>query len=566
MIIGIDLGTTNSLVTYFSEQGPKIIPNSFGENLTPSIVSVGDNGEIFVGKIAKERIITNPEKTVSVFKRSMGSKKEYFLGDKIFLPEDLSALIIKKLKEDAENYLDTKIEEAIISVPAYFNDIQRRATKSAGEIAGLRVERIVNEPTAAAIAYGLHEKKDSTKYLIFDLGGGTFDVSILELYKNIMEVRAVAGDNFLGGEDFNNVLEMMFIREHDFNEFELSRKEKMAVSKAAEIAKLEFSDKKEVNMVCKIKEEIYEMKIDIATFERNCEILFNRLKKPIIRTLSDASIKLSDIDTIVLVGGATKLPIVRSFVAKLFGRVPNFSINPDEVVALGIAVQCAMKERNTLIKEIVLTDVCPFTLGTSVSNQISSGIYQHGNFFPIIERNTIIPVSKVEQFSTIYDNQKIIRIDILQGESRKSKDNIFLGELVLDVPPSPAGRQSVDIRYTYDINGILEVEATILSTKQTKKVVIEKNPGIMTKEEIAKRLEELNELKIHPREKEEYSYVLAKGERIYEESVGETRRMVAKYLSDFEKALDKQDDALIRKMAEELLYTFEYLEENDFDF
>ncbi|MDR2940691.1 MAG: molecular chaperone HscC [Clostridiales bacterium] len=565
MIIGIDLGTTNSLVAYFTESGPQIIPNSFGENLTPSVVSVGEEGEVYIGKIAKERLITNPDMSVSVFKRGMGSKKEYVMGEKIYLPEELSALIIKKLKEDAEDYLKTGVEEAIISVPAYFNDIQRRATKMAGEIAGLKVERIVNEPTAAAIAYGLHEKKDYTKYLIFDLGGGTFDVSILELYKNVMEVRAVAGDNFLGGEDFNNVLEIMFMREHDIKESSLSKKDMAALSKAAELAKRGFTSKQEVTMSCKIGGQVYEMGVDIKTYERNCELLFGRLKKPIVRALSDASIKLADIDTIVLVGGATKFSLVKNFVAKLFGRLPASSINPDEVVALGVALQCAMKERDAMIKEIVLTDVCPFTLGTSVSNMVSDGIYQHGNFFPIIERNTIIPVSRVERFSTINDNQKVIRIDILQGESRKSKDNIFLGELVLDVMPAPAGRQSVDIRYTYDINGILEVEATIVSTKEVKKVIIEKNPGILSEAEINRRLEEISSIKIHPREKDEYAFVLAKGERIYEESVGETRKMVANYLSRYEEALDKQDELAIRKMAKELLDLFEYIEENEIE-
>ena len=559
-IIGIDLGTTNSLVSFFKDNEAIIIPNSFGESLTPSVISVGDEGEIFVGKIAKERLITHPELTASVFKRFMGSKKEFKLGEKAFLPEELSALIIKKLKEDAEIYLGHEVDEAIISVPAYFNDAQRRATKNAGELSGLKVERIVSEPTAAAICYGLHEKKDRTKFLVFDLGGGTFDVSILELYKNVMEVRAVAGDNFLGGENFNELLVNYFLTENDLVQSELAIKDLAMLNKSAEIAKRAFSESKNVTMECMINEQTYSYTLSMETFEKNCAMLLNKLKRPIIRALNDASIKLNDIDTIVLVGGATKLPIIRSFVGKLFGIFPASTVNPDEVVALGVAIQAAMKERNEFIKEIVLTDVCPFTLGTSVAIERGSGIYSHGMFLPIIERNTIIPVSKVERLYTLHDNQTEIRVDVLQGENRRAEDNILLGELKLKVPAALAGKEAIDIRYTYDVNGILEVEVKSISTGKMEKVVIEKNPGVMTKEEIQERFEELKSLKIHPRDKEEYAYLLAKGERLYQETVGDLRRYVGLQLNEFEAILDKQDDKEIRKAATEIEEIFEEIE------
>lgn len=551
-IVGIDLGTTNSLVACFKDNVPVVIKNVYGETLTPSIVSVDENGEVFVGKIAKERQITHPESTASLFKRHMGTKKEYKLGDKKFLPEELSSLIIRNLKADAEEFLGEEVTEAVISVPAYFNDTQRKATKRAGELAGLKVERIINEPTAAAIAYGLHEKNSNTKFLVFDLGGGTFDISVLELYKNIMEVRAVAGDNYLGGEDFTKVLMEIFARRNDLDLNDLDSKTYNLLRKQAEVAKRNFSKEKTAELSIKIDDKEIKETISSSEFEKDCELLLAKLRKPIERALSDAAIKLKEIDTIVLVGGGTKLPLIRSFVGKLFGRLPATNINPDEVVAMGAAIQAAMKKRDKAIKEIVLTDVCPYTLGTNTSIQKPGGYYESGHFFPIIERNTVIPVSRVERLYTVKDNQKKISVEILQGESRLAKENILLGEITVSVPPSRGGEQAIDVRYTYDINGILEVEVTVVSTGVKKTMVIEKNPGHMSKEEVQERLEELKEIKIHPREKEENKHLIARGERLYEESIGLARTYIAKGISDFEDALDKQDEREISRAYDEL--------------
>lgn len=551
-IVGIDLGTTNSLVACFKDNVPVVIKNVYGETLTPSIVSVDENGEVFVGKIAKERQITHPESTASLFKRHMGTKKEYKLGDKKFLPEELSSLIIRNLKADAEEFLGEEVTEAVISVPAYFNDTQRKATKRAGELAGLKVERIISEPTAAAIAYGLHEKNANTKFLVFDLGGGTFDISVLELYKNIMEVRAVAGDNYLGGEDFTKVLMEIFARRNDLDLNDLDSKTYNLLRKQAEVSKRNFSKEKIAELSIKIDDKEIKETISSSEFEKDCELLLAKLRKPIERALSDAAIKLKEIDTIVLVGGGTKLPLIRSFVGKLFGRLPATNINPDEVVAMGAAVQAAMKKRDKAIKEIVLTDVCPYTLGTNTSIQKPGGYYESGHFFPIIERNTVIPVSRVERLYTVKDNQKKISVEILQGESRLAKENILLGEITVSVPPSRGGEQAIDVRYTYDINGILEVEVTVVSTGVKKTMVIEKNPGHMSKEEVQERLEELKEIKIHPREKEENKHLIARGERLYEESIGLARTYIAQGISDFEDALDKQDEREISRAYEEL--------------
>ncbi|MCM1273495.1 MAG: molecular chaperone HscC [Clostridium sp.] len=560
MIVGIDLGTTNSLIAYFDEDMAKVIPNKLGEALTPSVVSVDEDGTVYVGKTAKEYGMTNPNRTASVFKRSMGTGKMFTLGERTFTAEELSSLVIKSLKEDAEVFLGHEVTEAVISVPAYFNDAQRKATKKAGEMAGFVVERIVSEPTAAAIAYGLNNKNSDTKFLVFDLGGGTFDVSILELYQNIMEVRAVAGDNFLGGEDFTEILEQMFFKEKDIDQDELDAKTLAHIRKQAELCKLGFEETRTSVFKCKIGEEKYEYEINIDDYEKSCQLLLGKIKKPIERSLKDAHIKLADIEEVILVGGATKLSIVRRFVSRLFGRLPNTSINPDEVVAVGAATQAAMKERNEAVKEIILTDVCPFTLGTDVVVTRSGGYKENGHYLPIIERNTVIPVSRTERLYTASDNQSHILVKILQGESRYARNNVYLGELEVPVPIGPAGKEAIDVTYTYDVNSILEVEVKVISTKISRRVVIKNEDTDMSDEEIEERLASLASLKIHPREQEENKLLLLRGDRMYEEATGDTRHIIEIQMNVFEEALDKQDKARIeeaRRDFKEFLDTIE---------
>lgn len=561
MIVGIDLGTTNSLIAYFDGESAKVIPNRLGDTLTPSVVSVDDDGIVYVGKTAKERKLLYPNQTADVFKRSMGTAKKFTLGERTFSAEELSSLVLKSLKEDAEAYLDTKIEEAVISVPAYFNDAQRKATKKAGELAGLVVERIVSEPTAAAIAYGLNQKNADTKFLVFDLGGGTFDVSILELFQNIMEVRAVAGDNFLGGEDFTTILEQMFYREHELNADMLDQKTQAHVHKQAELCKLGFEDAKSSKMKCNIHDTIYESEIELDEYEKACQILLNKIKKPIERSLKDANIRLHDIEEIILVGGATKLSIVRRFVSRLFGRLPNTSINPDEVVAVGAATQAAMKERNEAVKEMILTDVCPFTLGTEVVNMRSGGVIDAGHYLPLIERNSVIPVSHTERLYTVSDNQSAIKVKILQGESRFAANNVYLGSIEVPVPIGPAGQESVDVTYTYDVNSILEVIVKVISTKLEKRLVIRNEETDMTDEEIDERLASLAALKIHPREQEENKLLLLRGDRMYEETIGDKRRLIEHELNLFEDILNKQNQNDIRDAREHFKDFLDSMEE-----
>ncbi len=561
MIVGIDLGTTNSLISYYENGEAKIIPNRLGENLTPSVVSMDDEHTIYIGKTAKERQIKYGCDTVDVFKRSMGTNKEFILKGKKYRAEEIASFILRGLKEDAEVYLNQSVEEAVISVPAYFNDQQRKATKKAGELAGLKVERIINEPTAAAISYGIRQREANTRFLVFDLGGGTFDVSILELYHNIMEVRAVAGDNYLGGEDFTRVLYDMFIKEKNLSESNLSDKTLAHIRRQAELCKLGFSKGNTSTMQCNIDGEEMEASISLEKYRIECLPLLEKIQKPIERSLKDAGIKLSQIDEVILVGGATKLPIIRKFVGKLFGKLPNVSLNPDEVVALGAAMQGAMKERNEMIKEVVLTDVCPFTLGTEVAISLDKDTKEGGHFCPIIERNTVIPVSRQETLYTAKDDQTAIRVKVLQGESRFAKNNLYLGEINVSVPKAKEGEESIEVTYTYDVNSILEVVVKVVSTGEEKKLIIQKEDCSMTKEEIEKRFEELSYLKILPRDEEANKRLLFRGERLYEESFGAMRGQIDYAVTEFEKVLDSRDKAKIEEAAEKLRRFLDEIEE-----
>lgn len=560
MIVGIDLGTTNSLVAYYTEHGPEIIPNRLGKHLTPSIVSV-DGDQIYVGETARERMLLHPESAASVFKRSMGSDQKYHLENQTFTSEELSSFVLRSLKEDAEHFLGEPVTEAVISVPAYFNDARRKATKRAGELAGLKVERIISEPTAAAIAYGLYECQEDANFLVFDLGGGTFDVSILELSGNILEVRAVDGDNYLGGEDFTNVLEDMFYEKYpELSRDSMDSKTGRYIHKQAEVCKLHFEEGRSSVMSCVIGEKTYEMEVELSEYEQRCEELLERIRIPVKKSLSDSRLRLSEIHKVVLVGGATRLPVVRRFVSKLFRTLPDVTVNPDEAIALGAAVQGAMKERRDSIREVILTDVCPFTLGTEVCVERENGGYESGHYCPIIERNTVIPASRTETLYTIRDNQSVLCVNVLQGESRFAENNLLLGELNVEIPKAPKGRESIDVTYTYDVNSILEVQVKINSTGKIIKQILKGQQVEMTDEEIAARMEELAYLKIPPREQEENKLLLLRGERLYEESLGDERKIIEHAIQKFEVALNTQDPLKIKDARNDFR---EFLEEWD---
>lgn len=556
MIIGIDLGTTNSLAACFKDGRAVIIPNRLKKNLTPSVVAVDDKAQILVGETAREYGLLHPEHTAEVFKRFMGSERQYDLGGHKFRAEELSAMVLKSLKEDAESFLGETVTEAVISVPAYFDDKRRKATKLAGELAGFKVERIISEPTAAAITYGLYEKTESTRFLVFDLGGGTFDVSILELFGTILEVRAVAGDNYLGGENFTRVLEQEFLRQNGLDEEALDQKTLSAIHEAAESCKKQFGSKDPAEMCCRVGEDKMRLTLSAKEYEALCQPLLKRIEKPLKQSISDAHVRLSEIDEVVLVGGATRMPVIRDFVVKLFHKFPDVSIHPDEAVALGAAIQGAMKARDKEVSEIILTDVCAFTLGTEVSVERRNGVYEAGHFCPIIERNTVIPASRTERFYTIHDNQDMIRINVYQGESRLTANNLLLGSLEIPVPKNKGGEEAVDVTYTYDINSILEVEVKVVSTQTVKKQIIKGKYNTMTDEEIRVRMEELSYLKVAPRDQEENRLLLLRGEQCYEESTGDRRLLIERCLREFEAALESRDRDRIHEAGYRLKESF----------
>ena len=545
MIVGIDLGTTNSLVSVCRDGEAEVIPNALGHALTPSVVGLDNNGEVLVGLAARDRLLTHPELTTANFKRHMGSEREVELGKQAFRAEELSALVLRALRADAEAFLGEPIEEAVISVPAYFNEPQRRATKIAGQLAGLKVERLINEPTAAALAYGLQGRDLESKFLVFDLGGGTFDVSVLELFEGIMEVRASAGDNFLGGEDFVERMIGGFMEDAGhpagMTDEDLTGSLLQELRDQAERAKRSLTKRESVEMRIRSNGQEVAWNLDEARFETLCEPLLMRLANPVERALRDARIHAPELDEIVLVGGATRMLMVRRMVARMFGRLPAVHLDPDQVVARGAAVQAGLKARDSALNEIVMTDVCPYTLGSEISEHFGKGQIQDGFFMPVIERNTTIPASRMERVWTLHDYQAEVLVRVFQGESRRVKDNVFLGELRLKVPPKPAGEESLDIRFTYDINGLLEVEATVTSTGEICRTVIEQNPGVLTSAEIEKRLAALVALKVHPREQSENRAALARAERLYEEMLGELRTFLGEQISTFESVLSRQD-------------------------
>lgn len=560
--IGIDLGTTNSLIAQFIDGETRLIPNKLGHGLTPSVVSVSEDGSILVGLAARERLATAPHMTASAFKRFMGSDKIFKLGKQQFRAEELSALVLKSLKEDAEHFLGESIEEVVITVPAYFNAIQRQATKNAAEMAGLKVSRLLNEPTAAGLAYNLQDKPDDTNFLIFDLGGGTFDVSILDYFDGVVQVSASAGDNKLGGEDFVQVLQHYFLTQCST----LSNAQKQRIQTSSEYwqvfehAKRQLSKEKSVKITLTLDEQIHETIISEEDFRQAAQPLIARLRQPIERALRDAKLNPASIDGIILVGGSTRMPIIRKAIAQWFQRLPLSVINPDEAIARGAAVQAALIARNQNLEEVVLTDVMPFSLGTTVGVDMPNGQRVNDRFSPIIERNMPVPISREEHYVTSQDNQTKLHFDIRQGESAISSENILLGEMCVTVPPRPKGEVGITVRFSYDINGLLEVDLTNDELDIQVNQVFQHNSHNLSEAEVQASREKLAKLKIHPRDQQENRYLLEKAKRLYENYLGEDRATISEFLAYFETELESQDEGRIhraRKKMQECLARYD---------
>ena len=550
-IIGIDLGTSNSLVCVWTDTGAELIPNTFGEVLTPSIVSVDEDGSLLVGRPARERLMTAPERTAAEFKRFMGTDKRYRLGNKIFTPEELSSFILRKLKEDAEAWLAEKfpgeeIAETIVSVPAYFNDNQRGATKRAGRLAGLTVRRLLNEPSAAALAYRLCDQDTDYTALIFDFGGGTLDVSLVDCFDNMVSVLAVAGDNHLGGADFDRQVALEFCKTNNLLFDQLSPQAQAMLLFKAEEAKKRLSESDITSISFTHEGEDRTMELSNQRLIDICAPLFTRMSNPVRRALADSNKHLRDISRIIMVGGSCKMPVVQEYLQQLVGRKLENPFAPDTVVGMGAGVYAGVRERCEQIRDIVMTDLCPFTLGTGVKGNTDTGL----RMSPIIERNSALPCSRMETYYTVADNQKTLCVDVYQGEERYCRENLLLGQLSVSVPPAPKGKESVEVRFTYDINGILEVEVTVPSTGEMKKRLFIGKGNELTEEEIQARLQELAALKINPYNADRFKMLIAHAEKLYAQSMGETREEVGSALDQFQAIVQEGSPTIIAREAE----------------
>jgi len=562
VIVGIDLGTTNSAIGIWRDGAVHLIPNSLGHLLTPSAVSLDDDGAVIVGLAARERQSTHPTQTATAFKRYMGAQRNTRLGKRDFLPEDLSALVLRALKADAEAFLGEPVTEAVIAVPAYFNDKQRKATRRAGELAGFKVERLINEPTAAALAYGINERGRDARFLVFDLGGGTFDVSILEIFEGVVEVRASAGDNRLGGEDFNELLVEMMRRRFESEWGRSGRDDDglyQRLRAAAERTRRDLSDRPEATMSVVWKDAPYELEITAEALEAAAEGLLTRLRDPVLRSLRDSDVRVGALDEVVLVGGATRMPMVRKAVTRMFGRFPATGINADEAIARGAAIQAGLKARDAALNEVVLTDVCPYSLGVDVGEHGPGGQIRTGLFAPIIERNTTIPASRVETLRTLIANQRRIELGVYQGEARWVADNIRLGALVIPVPPRPAGEVAVDVRFTYDINGLLEVDVHVPLTDERRQLLIIDDDA-RSDDDLEARRAQLAQLKVHPRDTDANRAAMSRAGRCFEDFTGERRDYVAQLIGQFESVLDRQDPRASEQARAELAAALDRLE------
>ncbi len=555
-IVGIDLGTTYSAIGYMSNDGPRLISNSLGRLLTPSVVGIDRDGSVLVGEAAKELHVVAPQRCAAVFKRYMGSTRTVDLDGKKYDASMLSSLVLRSLLADAAAHFGEPVSRAVITVPAYFNDNQRRATLLAGRMAGLSVDRIINEPTAAAIAYGINDSEAEKLIAVLDLGGGTFDVSVVEFYEGVIEVRASSGECFLGGEDFTRVIASRVLEQQGYVYERAEVEAPLLVARTmqlCEVAKQQLS--RGIDAQIRVADDQGKfsgtspsLTVTPQQFRKWTESILSQIDRPIRLALGDAKLSIRDVDEVILVGGATRMPALRERVARYFGKEPRCQLNPDEAIALGASVQAGLIGNNRALEDLVVTDVSPFTLGFEVAKSFGREV-RDGYFSPLINRNTPIPVSESTVVSTIHSNQTQTAIHVYQGESRRTEENLLLGELLVErIPKGPPGAK-VEIRFTYDLNGVLEVEATVQETKETFSLVIAQHAGSLSEAEVAAAVAAMQTLKIHPRDESVNRLLVRRAERVFQELCLTDRQKLEELIDGFEQSLEMKDPTAIEKFA-----------------
>lgn len=572
-ILGIDLGTTNSAMAYVKNGQPEIIVNSRGERTTPSVFQKNISGELVVGSVAKNQYSSLPEQTVLEIKRKMGTDEKIKIGDDSFTPEQISAHFLKYLKQAAEDFLGEKITEAVITVPAYFSDAQRKATKIAGEIAGLKVERILNEPTAAAIAYGLDHPDSEKNVIVYDLGGGTFDISVVKLDHNIIEVKASAGDNHLGGMDFDRLLvdwlAEQFLEQYDVPLFSFGESSEITqrlarVKLEAENVKKTLSSEQSATFNLPFL-AVYEGKpisldytITRAEFEDIVRPLLVSTLEHMDKAIRDAGLSHEKIDDIILIGGATRIPLVQQLVEEKFGRTAKKDINPDEAVALGAAIQGAMKE-DALPEQssLMVIDVCPYTLGTDIL-RVVNGKRESGFFDILIHRNAPLPVTAKKVYHTVNDNQTTIDIGVYQGDDDDERVNeelrITETPIIVDgIPEKPAGQEKVEITFRYDVNGLIQIEATVLSTGRTISQALDAQRGIMSPRQVKEAKLELFDDWEKSKLASEMKGVIRRAKKVRRNAEPQQAIQIDEAISKLEKAIQEGDYDAVKAREETLL-------------
>ncbi|MCR5200820.1 MAG: Hsp70 family protein [Saccharofermentans sp.] len=554
--IGIDLGTTNSLAVVYKDGQTVRIKNSLDSYITPSAVSIDEDGKILVGEAAKDRLISHPEVSASEFKRSMGQRQDVVLNGVKYTPEELSSLILKKIKADSEAFLGEEVEEAIISVPAYFDDNSRRATRVAADLSGLKVERLINEPSAAALAYLDKNGYEDGTYMVIDFGGGTLDVSVVDVFENIIEILAVAGNNKLGGKDFNEAIARDFCKKNELDYDMLSPAQKAVIYRASERAKIALTDMPMVMMEVPLETKKYVLTLTNKELISISKPIFEGIREPVRKAIHDSRKKLESLDRIILVGGSCKMPTVREFIRQITGITPNTSIDPDIAIAEGAGIYAAMKNKD--LKDVILTDICPFTLGIAVNNDILNDGSQMMS--SIIPRNTTLPSSITKPYSAASDNQTKILLRVYQGESIHPDKNLFLGDLEITCPPTRFGAKICDVKMTYDINGILIVDVfTADGLAKTK--AFRSNSSVLTEDEVEQMRHKMEEAMLVSPEDEKYRALIARAERVYEESFEDQRFALQRAIMVFRGSLERRDPIKVQqsyKALSDLLDTLEY--------